>query len=132
MINPYTEYPLMKPDETFQFTCRKCGDCCRNVRQAVMAESLDLFRIARHMNMAIAEVAERYLEVGIVAWGAPILLIKTTEPDAACVFLKDNRCSLHGSGTKPRACRLYGKSSVMQSHHPEMHKNQRKMLIHLA
>jgi len=107
MSAPYHEYPLMKPGETFQFTCQKCGDCCRDVRQAVMVESLDLFRIAKHLKMEMAEAAERYLEVGIIAWGAPILLIKTTEPDGACVFLKDNRCSLHGSGTKPRACRLY-------------------------
>jgi len=98
-------YPQMKPNETFQFTCKRCGDCCRNVRQAVMVESLDLFRIARHLQMDVAEVAERYLEVAVVAWGAPILLIKTTEPDGACIFLKDNRCCIQS--VKPRACRLY-------------------------
>ena len=103
----YHEYPLMKPGETFQFICRNCGDCCRNVRQAVMVESLDLFRMARHLQMDVAEAAERYTDVGIIAWGAPILLMKTAEPDGACVFLKDNRCALHGSGSKPRACRLY-------------------------
>ena len=70
-----------------------------------MVESLDLFRIAKHLQMEMAEAAERFTEVGIVAWGAPILLMKTTEPGGACVFLKDNRCSIQS--VKPRACRLY-------------------------
>jgi len=105
MSVPYHGYPEMKPHETFQFACQNCGDCCRNVRQAVMVESLDLFRMARHLHMDIAEAAERYTEVGIIAWGAPILLMKTTEPDGACVFLKDNRCVIQP--VKPRACRLY-------------------------
>jgi len=105
MSVPYNDYPLMKPSEIFQFSCQNCGSCCKNVRQAVMVESLDLFRLARHLQMDIADVAERYTEVGIIAWGAPILLMKTTEPDGACVFLKDNRCSIQP--VKTRACRLY-------------------------
>ncbi|MCL2106437.1 MAG: YkgJ family cysteine cluster protein [Oscillospiraceae bacterium] len=107
MSVPYNDYPLMKPSEIFQFSCQNCGSCCKKVRQAVMVESLDLFRLARHLQMDIADVAERYTEVGVIAWGAPVLLMKTTEPDDACVFLKDNRCRLHGSDSKPRACRLY-------------------------
>jgi len=104
---PYPDYPQMRPNESFQFSCRKCGDCCRNVHSAVMVESLDLFRIARHLNMDMAEVADRYLEAANVAWGAPILLMKTTQPDDACVFLKDNKCGIHAENIRPRACRLY-------------------------
>lgn len=105
MNNPYSEYPQMAPNETFAFSCKKCGACCKDVRNAVMVESMDLYRIAQHLHMDMAEVANHYLTAANVAWGAPILLMQTTEPEGACVFLKDNQCSIQSS--KPRACRLY-------------------------
>lgn len=30
---------------------------------------------------------------------------RTTGPDDACIFLRDNRCTIHAA--KPRACRIY-------------------------
>jgi len=102
---PYNDYPQMQPNSSFRFACQQCGKCCRNVEKSVMVESLDLLRLAEHFRMSPAEVAERYTEVSSVGWGAPILLLKTTEPDNACVFLKDNLCSVRLR--RPRACRLY-------------------------
>lgn len=102
---PYSDYPQMQPNASFRFACQQCGKCCRNVEKSVMVESLDLFRLAEHFKMDAAEVTERYLEPATVGWGAPILLLKTTGPDNACVFLKDNLCGIRLS--RPRACRLY-------------------------
>jgi Fe-S-cluster containining protein len=70
-----------------------------------MVESLDLFRLAEHFDADTAEAAERYTETVTIAWGAPVLMLKTTEPDDACVFLKDNLCGIRLA--RPRACRLY-------------------------
>jgi len=107
MTNPYTQYPLMKPGETFQFTCQKCAKCCTNVLCSVMIESLDLFRLAQHFQMDVADVANHYLEAVTIEGGAPVLILRTQGPDHACIFLKDNKCSIQNSGAKPRACRLY-------------------------
>jgi Fe-S-cluster containining protein len=103
-MNPFN-YPELQPSETFYFTCQMCGECCRNVNKAVMVESLDLYRMARHLKMDVADAADKYLEAANVAWGAPILLLQTTGADNACVFLQNGKCSIQPA--KPRACRLY-------------------------
>jgi len=71
-----------------------------------MVESLDLFRMAKFFHTDMATVAERYTEAVLLDWGVPVLMLKTVSPDDACIFLRDNLCSIQ-SGAKPRACRLY-------------------------
>jgi Fe-S-cluster containining protein len=70
-----------------------------------MLESLDVFRIARHFQMESAEVVEMYSEVRTVAFGAPILMLKTKGADQSCVFLDSGKCSIQEC--KPRTCKLY-------------------------
>jgi len=70
-----------------------------------MVESLDLHRIADYLQMDPIEVIDRYMEISAVAWGIPILLMKTASPDVACTFLKDGKCSIYSK--RPRACKLY-------------------------
>lgn len=36
------------PKKHFDFHCSLCGDCCRNVKDAVVCESLDVFRLSRY------------------------------------------------------------------------------------
>jgi len=102
---PYNNYPQMQPKESFHFACQRCGKCCRNVAKSVFVESLDLFRLAEHFQMDTTEAAKCYTELATIAWGAPILFLKTVTPDNACIFLEEGRCSIHSR--KPRACRLY-------------------------
>ena len=35
--------------ERFPFQCRRCGACCRHVKESVPMESLDAFRLARYL-----------------------------------------------------------------------------------
>ena len=104
-MTPYTYSVEIMPEETFRFECRNCGDCCRNVRGAVMIESLDLFRLARHLKKDLAEVAEQCAEAVSLSWGAPILVMKTKPVGDVCVYLKSGRCGIQPA--KPRTCRLY-------------------------
>jgi len=92
-------------DDEFQFSCSNCGECCRNIKEAVMVESLDLFRISRNMKLTTAEAMEAYTVPAFLSRGFPILLMKTKPHRDACVFLKDGKCSIHS--IKPRTCRLY-------------------------
>ena len=96
---------VLRESDTFEFTCRGCAECCRNVENDVMVESLDLFRIARHLRLETSQVLEEYTEFRTVTWGAPILLMKTKGADNSCVFLESGRCSIQSA--KTRACRLY-------------------------
>jgi len=102
----------VKPDDEFSYQCSLCGDCCRNVKEAVMLESLDVFRIARYFSkignpmQAIEEILTEYTTpVPLTDLGYPIFLLNTTGPKDECVFLKSGKCSVQPA--KPRTCRLY-------------------------
>jgi len=92
-------------DDTFKFQCSGCGECCRHAKESVMVESLDLFRIARHMNKAPSEIMDSFTVPVLLEHGFPVLMMKTVAPKDSCIFLKDGKCGIYG--IKPRACRLY-------------------------
>ena len=105
MTNPYTQYPQMRPGDTFRFKCQNCGKCCKRVANSVMVESLDLYRLAEFFKVEMSEAAEHYTKPVPIGWGAPVLMLKTTPPEDTCIFLKDGKCSVYPK--RPRACRLY-------------------------
>jgi Fe-S-cluster containining protein len=102
----------VQPDDTFNFECSLCGECCRNAENSVMLEPFDLFRIARHFRRngrpycGIEDVIMEYTDIKTIDdTNYPIFLAKAKGQRKACVFLKDGRCSIQDA--KPKACRLY-------------------------
>lgn len=94
------------------FQCTGCGECCRHVRQSVPVESLDLFRLTKLLKATGEDIdctddfLEKYTEMALIdECGYFMFMLKVTEPDDACVFLKDGRCRVHSAN--PRACRIY-------------------------
>ena len=43
------EIQPVRPKDQFTFSCRQCGACCRNIEGCVMVESLDAYRMAKHL-----------------------------------------------------------------------------------
>jgi Fe-S-cluster containining protein len=78
-----------------------------------MLESLDAYRIARYLKPTghefdgVATVFADYATPKLLssALEYPIFLMNTAGARNACVFLKDNRCSVRTA--KPRTCRMY-------------------------
>ncbi|WP_314724600.1 YkgJ family cysteine cluster protein [Enterocloster bolteae] len=102
----------VKPKEHFPFQCRQCGECCRHVKESVPLESLDAFRLAKYLRdrrepiQCMDDVLAKYAEpVLLHESGYIVFMLKTVGPDDACIFLKDNKCTIHAA--KPRACRTY-------------------------
>lgn len=102
----------IQSSEHFPFRCRMCGACCRHVKESVPMESLDAFRLARFLRdrgeniHSMDEVLELYADpVLLHESGYIIFMLKTVGPEDACIFLKDNRCTIHEAN--PRACRTY-------------------------
>lgn len=98
--------------DRFPFQCRRCGACCRHVRQSVPLETLDAFRLATYLRdrgepiNCIDDVLARYTEpVLLHESGYTVFMLKVVGPEDACVFLQDNRCTIHE--VNPRACRTY-------------------------
>ena len=99
------EYIPLGQRDPFSFECTHCGNCCRNVKSAVPLETLDVFRIAKHMQLSIEEIITDYTEVELLLPIYPLLFLKTRHDDDACIFLKDGLCSIQQ--VKPRTCRMY-------------------------
>lgn len=93
------------PDNTFQYHCFRCGECCHNVRESIMLTSWELYRLAKHLDRPIEVVIEYYtVPVFISKNTFPLFMLKTKPYGDVCVFYK-NGCSIQD--VKPIVCRLY-------------------------
>lgn len=102
----------VSPSEKIPFQCTGCGACCRHVRQSVVLESLDVFRITKHLREqdgdieSIDDFLEKYVEFALLdECGFFVFMLKVQGEDDSCIFLKENRCAIQAA--KPRACRIY-------------------------
>ena len=102
----------VQQSEQIRFKCQRCAACCKHVHEAIPAEALDIFRMAKFLKRtdpsitSCDDVADRYLEpVLIDESGFCILMLKSVGEDGRCIFLDGNRCRIQSA--KPRACRTY-------------------------
>lgn len=107
-----TKMVPVAPKEHFPFQCRQCGACCRHVKESVPLESLDAFRLAKYLRdrgepiQCMDDVLAKYaIPVLLHESGYMVFMLSTVGSDDACIFLKDNKCTIHAA--KPRACRTY-------------------------
>lgn len=105
-------HQLVKLSQKIPFSCKMCGNCCRNVKNSVLLESQDAFRLAKYFRsignpiQTIQEILVTYaVMVPLTAVGYPIFTLKTEGPEHACIFLQENRCSIQPA--KTQTCRLY-------------------------
>lgn len=95
----------VNPDDRFKYHCSQCGKCCHAVKDAIMVESLDLFRMAKCLKIETSQAMEKYTHMVYLTEYYPVLMLNTIENRNTCVFLKDNKCGIQNG--KPRACRMY-------------------------
>ena len=100
------------PSAKIRFKCTGCGDCCRHVKETVPVDSQDAFYLTKHLrdlgmdNYCVDQFLEQYAEPALLdECGFFVYFLKSVGKDNACVFLKDNRCSVQE--VKPLACKLY-------------------------
>jgi uncharacterized protein len=115
----------VSPRERIPFHCNCCGECCRHVRQSVPVESLDAFRLTKLLRekdtgiTCMDDFVERYTELALLdECGYFILMLRVTGVEDACIFLKENLCTVHAA--KPRTCRIYPfVAGIGDDGHPE-------------
>lgn len=100
----------VRPKDWVCFQCRRCGNCCRELKDQLMLEPLDAYNLAcllrdRGEASSIDDVYTRYAHPDMLEGRLPIYLMNTEGPDHACVFLKDGRCTVYES--RPCVCRIY-------------------------
>lgn len=105
------EMEFVSSNAKIPFRCQKCAECCRHVEDALMLESLDVYRLAKFFYEHgeefedTSEMLNKYAHSSILEGGFPIFQINTVGEDRACVFLKDGRCSVYEA--RPQVCRMY-------------------------
>ena len=96
----------VQPEDHIRFRCLRCGKCCRHVRNSVMLQSVDGYRLAKYLQMEVADFFEQYADIAFLEdTGYPLFALKVRGAENACIFLKGNRCTVQEA--KPQACRLY-------------------------
>jgi Fe-S-cluster containining protein len=100
------------PSDKIRFRCTLCGACCRNVKETVPVDCKDAFYLTKHLRdlgmdiYCVDQFLEQYAEPALLdECGFFVYFLKSVGKDNACIFLKDNRCSVQE--VKPLACKLY-------------------------
>lgn len=105
----YTDSPFAvpaKPEDTFAYSCCRCGECCRNVRNAIFVSSLDAFRLARFLCVSMEELIRAHMvRFPIEPFDFPVLMLRAKSHRDACTFLYKGNCGVHEA--KSLVCRLY-------------------------
>ena len=96
---------LIGLDDTFQFTCRNCGKCCKN-REDLLLNSRDIFNIAAVLGLTTKEAIEKYCETYVGDTSRmPLLRLLPVGKSKTCPLLAGSKCSVHS--LKPTVCALF-------------------------
>lgn len=115
-----TDAVLREDTRSIRWRCTLCGKCCKSYTPFVLPDDVELISKFRHWPMSkfitlyqatdfdrtLTEDEQRYLfrtKQGLLA----LCLSRTVLPDGdiACIFLRDNMCSIHPY--RPFICRQY-------------------------
>jgi len=99
-------------NDTFSFTCKACGKCCRN-RKDIVLTPYDVFRIAGYLGRTAEEIITRYCQVyeGHDSH-FPVVWLHPVPPNDTCPFLRNRKCLVHEA--KPVLCRVYPLARINQ------------------
>ena len=78
--------------------CTSCGNCCREISPTLNGN--DVERMACHLEMSLAEFADKHLKAAEPAVDAPWIM-----RERPCPFLRDKRCTVYDH--RPTNCRDY-------------------------
>ena len=100
------------PSDKIRFRCTLCGACCRNVKETVPVSCQDAFYLTKHLRdlgmdiYCVDQFLEQYAEPALLdECGFFVYFLKSVGEDNACIFLKENRCSVQeakGAETRNR------------------------------
>ena len=102
---------FVSTNASIPFRCQKCGKCCKNLKDSLMLESIDIFYLTKSLRRHDSSITctddmlERYTHVAAIERGFPIYQANTVGVDAACVFLENDRCRIYDA--RPLVCRMF-------------------------
>ena len=104
-------------DETFQFHCTMCGNCCIN-REDILLSPKDIYNMSKELGAATDKFFERYCEVYIGSDSRiPIVRLNPHEADRRCPLLKKAKCRVHRA--KPTVCAMFPIGRCIMADNPQ-------------
>lgn len=92
-------------DDKFRFTCTQCGDCCRKRDEAIIITGVDVFYIAKALNITPFQVIQQFTDFHVgVDSRVPVFTLRE-RLDGSCSLLRKGKCTVHKN--KPVPCALY-------------------------
>lgn len=109
----------LKPGGTFQFECEMCGNCCRKRKEPIIITGVDVYRIAKALNVKTTDILSKHTELYIGDNShLPVIVLKE-RLDGSCSFLRKGRCSIQQN--KPAVCALYPLGRFYNSQEKKFH-----------
>lgn len=95
-------------DDHFNFHCDQCGKCCIN-REDILLTPRDIYNISKELGMPPQKMCEKYCEVYVGQDSRfPIVrLMPRGQIMKRCPLLKNRKCIVHNSNSKPAVCAMY-------------------------
>ena len=95
--------------QPIKFSCTACGACCKNVKDSIILEPLDAFRIIAEKKKKGCTDSEEdiLLDIAELKELSPCfsVFVLKTDDSGKCDMLQNNRCSIYDA--RPRTCRHY-------------------------
>lgn len=104
LLQYYLDHVLGEND-TFKFSCKQCGSCCRNRCEAVVITGVDIYYMARELGITPQEFIEKNTHVNIGPHSKVPIISLAERMDGSCRMLRNGKCMVHNS--KPSVCAIY-------------------------
>ena len=100
----------VKNRQQIAFKCRACGACCKNVRDSIVLEPLDAYRIVQDKQKSgctdsADDILWNMAELKELSPGFHVFVLRTVNGSGICGMLRDDRCAIYS--VRPHTCRLY-------------------------
>ena len=95
--------------QPIKFKCVACGACCKNVKDSIILEPLDAFRIIaeKKKNGCTDSEEDILFDIAELKELSPCfsVFVLKTDDSGKCDMLQNNRCNIYSA--RPRTCRHY-------------------------
>lgn len=93
------------PNDTFTFSCKMCGGCCRKREEPILMTGSDIFRIAQALEQPVVDVIQKYMATYIGESSHIPLIVLMERDDGSCKLLRKGHCMVQQN--KPAVCALF-------------------------
>lgn len=106
------------PGDTFQFSCKRHGDCCTNRNNnPIICSPYDSFNLQTHLGVNSGEFKKYFADLILASDSEfPVMLLsspKINDYADQCVFLDNNNCRVYEA--RPLVCRLYPLGRILDN-----------------